>query len=332
MRKGFISYTIKPTLREMILITGAFGQLGRLLTDQLIQTDNQLLLVDRNIQEKTKLSASTIKVEEGDLNDVEFCSHLFQKYPIRAIFNFATNSFVERNSQINLNQRCNILDNIIHAVELHNQRDRVWILHPLSSEIFGIPDKDHQDEETERKPINTYGLQKSLEELKCNFLRGKGYKIYNPILNNAESKFRSEKFFTKRIISNLKKIQIGDNLQCIEFYNAFSSRDFGYAKDYIENFINALNEKKTGVELLGSGINMRIIDFITEVLNTLNIKANRVQNANGLFEFYINGDIILREKERDKTDEKRVFKAVSNNKKAIRIRGGIELIKILVDE
>ena len=316
----------------MILITGAFGQLGRVLTDQLKQTDNKLLLVDRNIQHKTKFSSSVINVEEGDLTDVEFCIHLFQKHPIRAIFNFATNSFVERNSQINLNQRCNILDNIIHAVEFHKQRDKVWILHPLSSEIFGIPDKDHQNEETERKPINTYGLQKSLEELKCSFLRGKGYKIYNPILNNAESKFRTEKFFTKRIISNLKKIQLGDNLECIEFYNAYSSRDFGYAKDYIENFINALNEKKTGIELLGSGINMKIIDFITEVLNTLNIKTDRVQNVNGLFEFYINEDIILREKERDKTDERRVFKSNSKNKIAVKIRGGIELIKILVDE
>jgi GDP-D-mannose dehydratase len=205
-------------------------------------------------------------------------------------------------------------------------------LHPLSCEIFGIPKEDYQNEGTERKPINAYGLQKSLEELKCNFLRSKGYKIYNPILNNAESKFRGEKFFTKRIISNLKKINLGSNLQCIEFYNAYSSRDFGYAKDYIENFINALNEKKNGVELLGSGINMKIIDFITEVLNTLNIKADRVQNANGLFEFYVNGEIILKEKERDHIDEKRVFTANSKNKKVVKIRGGIELIKILIDE
>jgi UDP-glucose 4-epimerase len=88
----------------MILITGAFGQLGRLLTIQLIQTNSKLLLVDRNIHEKTKFSTSTVNVEEGDLNDTDFCNHLFQKYSIKAIFNFATNSFVERNSQINLTQ------------------------------------------------------------------------------------------------------------------------------------------------------------------------------------------------------------------------------------
>lgn len=319
-------------LSKMILITGASGQLGRLLTMSLMQTNNKLLLVDRNIQEKTKLFTSTANVEEGDLTDISFCNHLFQKYSIRVIFNFATNSFVDRNFKINLTQRCNILDNIIHAIEFNNQRDRVWILHPLSSEIFGIPKKVHQDEGTERNPINAYGLQKSLEELKCNFLRNKGYKIYNPILNNAESKFRSEKFFTKKIISCLKKIHLGNYFQCIEFYNAYSSRDFGYAKDYIENFINALNEKKNGVELLGSGINMKIIDFITEVLNLLNIKADRVQNADGLFEFYVNGVIILREKERDHIDEKRVFTANSKNQKAVKIRGGIELIKILVNE
>ncbi len=183
----------------MILITGALGQLGRLLTEQLSKANEKLLLVDRNIYDKTIKLLPNQTIIEGDLTNIKFCNELFQKYSIKVIYNFATNSFVERNLQINLTQRCNILDNIIHVIEANDQKDKVWILHPLSSEIFGIPNEVPQTEKTEREPINGYGLQKSLEELKCNFLRLKGYKIYNPILNNAESKFRGEKFFTKKL-------------------------------------------------------------------------------------------------------------------------------------
>lgn len=318
----------------MILITGAFGQLGRLLTEQLLQTNEKLLLVDRNLHDKPTVHLPTVTVEEGDLSDVKFCNHLFQKHSIETIFNFATNSFVERELQINLKQRCNILDNIIHVIESNNQKNKIWILHPLSSEIFGIPKEVPQNEKTERLPINTYGLQKSLEEIKCNYLRAKGYTIYNPILNNAESKFRSDFFFTKKIISTLKKISYGEKFECVEFYNAYSSRDFGYAGDYIKNFIIAAKEKKNSIELLGSGINLKIIDFIKKTLDELEISTDIKSNKNGFIEFYHNGKIILSEKARSTTDQKRVFKASSENpsSEVVKIRGGIELIKILVHE
>lgn len=318
----------------MILITGAFGQLGRILTEQLLQANEKLLLVDRNLHDKPLVHLPTVTLEEGDLSDVKFCNYLFQKYSIETIFNFATNSFVEREFQINLKQRCNILDNIIHVIESNNQKDKIWILHPLSSEIFGIPKEVPQNEKTERLPINTYGLQKSLEEIKCNFLRDNGYTIYNPILNNAESKFRSEFFFTKKIISTLKKISYGEKFECVEFYNAYSSRDFGYAGDYIKNFIIAAKEKKNSIELLGSGINMKIIDFIKKALDVLEISTVVKSNKNGLIEFYHNGKIILSEKARSTTDERRVFVASSKNlsSESVKIRGGRELIKILVNE
>ena len=89
----------------MILITGAFGQLGRLLTEQLLQTNEKLLLVDRNLHDKPIVHLPTVTVEEGDLSDVNFCTHLFQKLSIKTIFNLPPNSFEKENFQINLTQR-----------------------------------------------------------------------------------------------------------------------------------------------------------------------------------------------------------------------------------
>lgn len=318
----------------MILITGAFGQLGRLLTEHLLKGYDELILVDKKIDNVSKDNTSSITRIEGDLSEFEFCNNLLKNYPIEIIFNFATNSFVEREQEINLTQRCNILDNIIHAIERNNQKEKIWLLHPLSSEIFGNPIEVPQNERTKRLPINAYGLQKSLEELKCNYLRGQGYRIYNPILNNAESKFRNEKFFTKKIISSLKKISKGETPECVNFYNAYSSRDFGYAGDYVKNFIIAADIKKNYIELLGSGINLKIIDFIKEALNIFEITTVEKINKNGYFKIYYKENIILREKARSLIDEKRVFIAnsINNNKELIKIRGGTELIKILANE
>lgn len=317
----------------MILITGAFGQLGKLLQKELPQS-SEVILVDRNIKNKNTSLHLSSKAIDGDLSDINFCQELFSYYQFKTIFNFATNSFVERNARVSTLVRCNIFDNIIQSIEKNGKSDSTWLLHPLSSEIFGIPNEIPQTEKTIRSPINEYGLQKSLEESKCIYLRNSGYQIYNPILNNAESLYRSERFFTKKIISHLKKIKSGLKVECLDFYNATSSRDFGYARDYVKNFIDASRNRKNKIELLGSGINFRIIDFIQEALHYLELKTEIVVNEKGFYEIYFKNIKILQEKQRCSIDEKRVFVSSSlcRNDQPTKIRGGKELIKILNSE
>ena len=122
--------------------------------------------------------------------------------------------------------------------------------------------------------------------------------------------------------------------QCVEFYNSLSSRDFGYAGDYINNFLIAAKQKRNYTELLGSGINITIIDFILEVLNTLELETDIKSDKDGYLEIYHDGRIILKEKGRSSIDEKRIFKAstLNQNQKKVKIRGGIELIKLLIND
>ena len=317
----------------MILITGAFGQLGKLLQKEFLKND-KLILVDRNIQKTPKLNSRLSTVIEGDLLDSDFCNHIFKNHSIDKIFNFATQSFVERVDKINLSPRCIIFDNIISSIEKNKKGKKTWLLHPLSSEIFGIPSEVPQTEKTARSPINSYGLQKSFEELKCHYLRSKGYQIYNPILYNAESKYRTDKFFSKKIISHIKQVKLNGISDCLDFYNAHSSRDFGYAEDYIKCFLVASNSRKNNIELLGSGKNVRIIDFIHKALKAFKIPFETVLSEKGHYRIYHEGHLILKENGRDTIDEKRVFAAKRKNNEdcSVRIRGGNELIRILVNE
>ena len=103
----------------MILITGAFGQVGKILQERLAGK-SKLILVDRSLDENFQVNSSS-EFMIGDLQDIEFVKSIFEKYKIKSIFNLATNSFVERDkkSELKLKNRCSVFDNIIEAVTLY---------------------------------------------------------------------------------------------------------------------------------------------------------------------------------------------------------------------
>ena len=322
----------------MILITGAFGQVGKILQEKLLGS-HKLVLVDRSLDKNFKIDSSS-KVIIGDLQDRDFVNSIFENDKIKTVFNLATNSFVERvkKTEHNLKNRCSVFDNVIEAISLNNIKSETWIFQPLSSEIFGIPYDSPQSISTKISPINPYGYQKSNELIKCRYLNNQGFKIFHPILYNHESKYRSNKFFTKKIISILIKLSKGEDIKPVEFYNSQSSRDFSYAYDFVNAFILAMNNKITGDELIGSGVRTKVLDFIMIAMKELNIKNELiVGKSDNLIKIVHKGKIIAREIGQDKIDLQRdfCFNGKYKNKclNKIKIRGGNDLIiKLINDE
>ena len=291
----------------MILITGAFGQDGKILQEKLSK-DNKLILVSRkSINDKI---AGNCILENGDLQDIAFVKYLFKRYDIKIIFNLATNSFVERESDLmgNFNIRCNIFDNIIKTIIANNKIKETWIFHPLSSEVFGIPNEIPQGLSTHISPINSYGIQKSIELIKCRFLVSEGFNIFHPIIYNHESKFRQDKYFTKKTIKTLINISKNRTSKPLEFYNSCSSRDFGYAYDFVDAFIMAMELKITGDEVFGTGINTSILDFIRYTLHELKVVYEIIKDdSTGLIKIINNDKILAIEIGMSEKDQRRVF-------------------------
>ena len=65
----------------MILITGAFGQVGKILQERLAGK-NKLILVDRSFDENFQVDSSSESMI-GDLQDIEFVKSIFEKYKIK---------------------------------------------------------------------------------------------------------------------------------------------------------------------------------------------------------------------------------------------------------
>jgi GDPmannose 4,6-dehydratase len=321
----------------MILITGAFGQVGKILQERLAGK-NKLILVDRSFDENFHMDSSS-EFMIGDLQDIEFVKSIFEKYKIKSIFNLATNSFVERDkkSELKLKNRCSVFDNIIEAVTLYCVISETWIFHPLSSEIFGVPNYSPQDLRTNVSPITPYGFQKSTELIKCRYLNNKGFQIFHPILYNHESKYRSLKFFTKKIISSLVKLSKGEEIEIIEFYNSQSSRDFSYAYDFVDVFVLAMKSNIIGDELIGSGIRIKVIEFIEFALEELNISYEIVKyKSNNFLKIVCQDKIIAKEMGQDIIDIQRDFcfndKFKNSSLSKVKITGGKDLIRKLIQD
>lgn len=320
----------------MILITGAFGQDGIILQKKLAKSE-KLVLVARNRPSKD-FSYNGI-LEIGDLQDKRVIKDILKKYKISHIFNFATNSFVERDIDYSASfiNRCSIFDNIIESIIDLNLKDRIWIFHPLSSEIFGVPENETQGINTRIAPINPYGIQKSLELIKCRYLVQQGFKIFHPIMFNHESIYRKENYFTKKALNHILAIKANKKQETLFFYNSGSSRDFSYANSFIEAMLIAMNSRLIGDEVFGSGINLTILEFIEHSLGYLDIPYTiKKEKQSNLISIYSGEQEIAKEISRSEIDEKRKFKFDGVHKndhfKKTEFIGGKILIEKLIDE
>lgn len=318
----------------MILITGGAGQIGSLLKLELLKHYSSKFII---LAVKNEFNcAYNCRVVVGDLQNLNFVREIFANNPITKVFNLATSSFVDRkliwDNYLDYG-RCKIFDNIIQVISENNKN--LWTFHPLSSEVFGVPGEITQGNHTKLSPINSYGIQKSSELLKCRFLNSQGFNIFHPILFNTESIFRSSKFFTRRIIDgliNYKKTGIGN----LKFYNSLSSRDFSYGPDIVKLFYKSMNLELKGDECFGSSQSLTILHFLEFSMNELKIEYN-IFYEDGLIKIKdSNLNIIAYEADRDLIDQKRKFRfdGIYNNKcfeDAI-IRGGEEFLKNIIDD
>ena len=226
------------------------------------------------------------------------------------VFNFASNSFVQ-SSNLDIfnciNENFSITYSVLDAIKNAN-RD-IWFMQPLSSEVFGSPDIFPQNEITKINPINAYGISKVTDLFLCDlYEKNFGLKIFRPILYNHESIYRGRQFFSKKIFNFANKIlnNINEEADILEFYNAKSTRDWGYAKDFCSIFLDAAKKNIFGKFVLGTGNVMSVEQFIENVFTVYSIEFKKVSNDEGLIEFYNNKDkLIAKEISRDLVDEKR---------------------------
>ena len=150
---------------------------------------------------------------------------------------------------------------ILEAVRQSGVKARFY--QASSSEMFGAAPPP-QSEETPFQPRSPYAVSKVYAYWMARNYR-EGYDIFaaNGILFNHESPRRGETFVTRKITRAIADILTGKQ-KYLYLGNLDSSRDWGYAPEYVEAMWLMLQQDIAGDYVLGTGETHTVKEFLEE--------------------------------------------------------------------
>jgi GDPmannose 4,6-dehydratase len=166
---------------------------------------------------------------------------------------------------------------LFEAVRHHSPRSRVY--QASSSEMFGQPTVERQDEETKFNPVNPYAAAKVYAHQMAQIYRKSyGLHICNGILFNHESERRSLHFLTQKvaygtacaalgILNSPERNERGRPIVQdgkLALGNIQIARDWGYAPDFVRAMWLILQQQEPADFVIGTGT-LKTIRHMCEV-------------------------------------------------------------------
>jgi GDPmannose 4,6-dehydratase len=160
---------------------------------------------------------------------------------------------------------------ILDAIKSLKLQNKIKFYQAGSSEMFGAA-KPPQNEKTNFYPRSPYAVAKVYAHwITINYREAYNIFACNGILFNHESSIRGETFVTKKIVSGLCKILLG-NQNKIYLGNLYAKRDWGHAKDYVVAMWKMLQQKKPDDYVIATGKQYTVKDFINLTAKQLKMK------------------------------------------------------------
>lgn len=244
------------------LVTGASGQDGSYLVEQLIGEDvdvHALALAGETV-------TGHATVHHGDISDVEGTRRLALELGPHEIYNLAAVSSVARSwDEPDLTARVNgvaavgLLESALQVQERHGHDVR--FVQPSSAEIFGVPDHTPQTESTLVRPVNPYGAAKAFAHLMVEVYRRRGLHAVSLVLYNHESPRRPRQFVTRRITSGVAAIVAG-RTDRLTLGNLTATRDWGWAPDYVRAMTLAARSPQPRDYVVATGESHSVAEFV----------------------------------------------------------------------
>lgn len=131
-----------------------------------------------------------------------------------------------------------------------------------SSETFGAPERNPQDENTPMRPVTPYGVAKLAADQFARIHRDKYQQfVAIGILYNHESPLRPPNFLSCRVAQGVAAIKQG-RARGLELFNLDSERDWSDARDFVRGFWQMLQADQPGDFVLASGVPRTVRDLV----------------------------------------------------------------------
>ncbi len=258
------------------LITGVTGQDGAYLSELLLEKGYEVHGVKRrsslfnteridHIYEDPHRPNLKFKLHYGDLTDSTNIIRIIQEVQPDEIYNLGAMSHV----QVSFETPEYTADadgigalRILEAVRLLKLTKKTRIYQASSSELYGLVQQIPQTESTPFYPRSPYAVAKLYAYwIFVNYREAYDMFACNGILFNHESPLRGETFVTRKITRAVAKIALGmqDKLY---LGNLDAQRDWGHAKDYVEEIWLMLQQDKPDDYVIATGVTTTVRDFV----------------------------------------------------------------------
>jgi GDPmannose 4,6-dehydratase len=243
------------------LITGITGQDGRYLAELLIGKGYQVhgLIRGQNNPKAWIVQEEIPEIEliNGDLTDLSSLIAAVEQVQPDEVYNLGALSFVKLSftqPELTADVSGSGVLRLLEAIRIVGGADnRIRFYQAATSEMFGQVHEVPQRESSPFHPRSPYGTAKVFGYYTTlNYRESYGIHASNGILFNHTSPRRGLEFVERKITNAVARIHLG--LQDIlTLGNMETSRDFGYAGDYVEAMWRMLQQDQPGDYVVATG-------------------------------------------------------------------------------
>ena len=264
------------------LITGITGQDGAYLANLLLNKDYEVHgLVRRSSSINTSRiddliseysPESRFQLHYSDLLDSSSITNLINSINPDEIYNLAAQSHVSVSFENPIyTTQVGTLGSITILEALKHSEKRIKFYQASSSEMFGGSSIEILNESSVFNPKSPYGASKVFAHDITKIYRD-SYNIFgvNGILFNHESPLRGETFVTRKISKAVGRIVTGIQ-EKLTLGNLDASRDWGYAKDYVQGMWLMMQHENPEDWVLATGVTKTVREFAIEAFNHVNL-------------------------------------------------------------
>ena len=264
------------------LITGITGQDGAYLSEFLLSKNYEVHGILRRSSSfntgridhliSKHASDGNLQLYYSDLLDSSSITNLINKIQPDEIYNLGAQSHVAVSFQNPiLTTQLGTLGSITILEAVRHLDKKVKFYQASSSEMFGGTSKLLLDENSLFNPKSPYGASKVFAHDITKIYR-ESYNVFgvNGILFNHESPLRGETFVTRKISKAVGRIAAGIQSK-LTLGNLDASRDWGYAKDYIEGMWMMMQHDYPEDWVLATGVTKTVRDFAEEAFTHANL-------------------------------------------------------------
>ena len=269
-------------MKKKALITGITGQDGYYLTKFLLDKD---YVVHGTIRRSSTFNTSRIdsliskyssdkkiNLYYSDLLDSSSLNNLINTIEPDEVYNLAAQSHVAVSFKNPVyTTQTGTLGSVSLLEAIKNLDKKTKFYQASSSEMYGGKEEIKLNEKSAFNPLSPYAASKVFAHNMTKLYR-ESYDLFcvNGILFNHESPHRGETFVTRKISRAVARISMGIQKK-LTLGNLDSSRDWGFAGDYVEGMWMMMQHDKPDDWVLATGETHTVQEFVELAFKEVNL-------------------------------------------------------------